>query len=268
MNDKNMHISVDFTHDVEIPWIPISGKKSKEGLTRTERRIRGSIDLSKDSPQYKINQMFRTLIAYNPWDDEDKDGVDANADKDVIIQQMCSEMEQRKMTLPGGIHFEGDGKHVFCGCCSGTEMWFEMVKELKNYESPWMGHDPNVSFREVDGICYIADVNLSDEGSEMWVSTEEGPRYIHQKFEIKEVVQSDQWEIIAYQPEEFHACLDKLDGEFADFVAGPLKKCMEEIAPEYAERFCEAFVICFRREDKWDEEDWEDEDDQNQNEEE
>ncbi len=143
----------------------------------------------------------------------------------IILFYVLKVLFESRMTIaPGGLHFIGENQvHIYPGCCSGLEEWTTMVSELMNGESPWMGHDPFVNFKEENGLCLITT------RSEMNTYTLE------------------YYEDIYYSKSEFLMLLSKLEDDFDSFVKGPLKSYIKSISDKYADDFLSAFSRCFKR---------------------
>lgn len=233
MSDKNMHITVDTLDKADVAWLPERG-------TETGYEWKYKVDLSGSTTMHEVDALLRALIGYNNRIGCNKPRLDAEAGKDALLEQLYHRMDRRELILRGGIHFEGDGEHIYTGCCCGLETWVDICRKLENHSSPWMGHDPDVSFLEDDGICYIADVNLVS-------SPVRRQRRAMEQVWIKDALKDESVSIISWQPEEFHSLLDRLYKDFDEFLEGPLQKRMEQLTDGWARQFVRAFARCFRK---------------------
>lgn len=132
------------------------------------------------------------------------------------------EMDEQESIVTGGLLFRVDDKVIEPGCCCGLEQWREVVNHLRQGRRPWLGHDPirGCEFLE-DSICIISD-NLEEYPKE---------RESRQKKQYK----------LEYSKAEMEALLIQLEKDRDDFINGPLKKRLDELVPEIADKFCEAW---------------------------
>ena len=108
-----------------------------------------------------------------------------------------------------------------------------------------MGFDPNVMFREKDGICYA----ISLDRYEYYAGSGMGSLEIEASvpdISVEEALSNEKITVISYQPDEFDRLLGKLEGDFQDFLDGPFARRIGEIAGESAGQLCMAFARCFR----------------------
>ncbi|MEJ8302732.1 hypothetical protein [Saccharibacillus sacchari] len=51
--------------------------------------------------------------------------------------------EEDGITLSGGIAFyQDENRRIMPGCCAGVEQIPEIIEDVANRQSPWLGHDP------------------------------------------------------------------------------------------------------------------------------
>lgn len=230
MEEKSMHITMKIYAEAELAWLP----KKQEGGGEEKY----CIDLNGYASRDEVDTLLRVLASYND------SYLDTGAKKDVFLRQMHRGLDRRDLTLPGGIRFEGDGCRIYPGCCCGVEQWVYIFGELKEHQSPWMGHNPDVSFLEKDGVCYIADTGLRRRSFGRVIRGQYGVRG---KVGVEDAICDKKIRIIGWPEQEFEALLNRLDGEFEDFLNGPLQERMEQLAGEWARQFVRAFARCFRR---------------------
>lgn len=75
------------------------------------------MDLSGDTKPEEVDMLLRVMIQYNMSCDK----LSADVPKDVLLRQMYHQMDKQRLCLPGGIHFIGDGKHIYPGRGSWME---------------------------------------------------------------------------------------------------------------------------------------------------
>lgn len=138
------------------------------------------------------------------------------------LELLMKEMDEQESIVTGGLLFRVDDKVIEPGCCCGLEQWREVVNHLRQGRRPWLGHDPirGCEFLE-DSICIISD-NLEEYPKE---------RESRQKKQYK----------LEYSKAEMEALLIQLEKDRDDFINGPLKKRLDELVPEIADKFCEAW---------------------------
>lgn len=204
--DKQIHITATvYRARKNIDWLQCAPKL-------------GKFDLTKAATAEMVDTFLGAIISYNHIE---------NTTKQQMLEELIARMKENKCILDGGIHFQSGDTHIYNGCCSGVEMWEKIITGLQKYESPWMGHDPNVSCKERNGVTYISDYPLPD--------TEE----IH-------MLASKKMTVIAYENELFQKLLSNVEVEYQEFVQGPMKKRVVELMGEQnAEEFLDAFDICF-----------------------
>lgn len=230
MDSKSMHITMERFCEADVKWLPIP---ETNGVKRKYH-----IDMAGDTPPDDVDTLLRVLIAYNS-----SYRLDSEAEKDVLLEQMCRQMDRRRLTLPGGIRFADNKQQIYPGCCSGVEEWMKTAQELEKHDSPWMGHDPDVSFLEKDSLCYIADVKLTRHPTVKPAKKRYGGS---ERVWIGDALRDENIKVITWKLEEFHSQLDKLDRDFKEFVEGPLRERMGQLSKTWAGNFARAFARNFR----------------------
>ena len=125
----------------------------------------------------------------------------------------------------------------------------DIVSILKKQRSPsgWK-RDLGVFFLEKDGICYLSDVRLTKYNGFRSCSRNGNVR---RSVNIEEALLDGTVSIIGWKEESFYSSLDRLEGDFKEFLNGPLQKRMEQLAgKERARQFVRAFARCFQRHKK------------------
>ena len=234
MDDKDMFITMEVRSEADVKWLP--GAKPDREYGKSD-----FIDLTGKTTPEEADTLLRVLISYN----DSCNKLDREAPKEQLLRQIYHQMDKYRILVPGGIHFTGDGKHIYPGRGSGMEEWLLTAGELMERREIDMGFEPNVMFKEKDGDCYV----ISLDRFEYYADSGMGSLEIEAttpKIGVEEALQNEKVTVIRYQAEEFDRLLEKLDRDFQEFLDGPLQKRMDEIAGDYAEQFCGAFDRCFR----------------------
>ncbi len=214
-------------------WVRLSGSTTEE---ETEGFLSSLLD-------YNRNKYSRPLAYY------------CLSDHDQAVRKclglLTEMMKIRHIVIRGGIRFL-DYTHGFYpfgytaeitpGCCGGLEDWYPNAYSMRVFRSsPWMGHDPNVSFAHVNGHCIISTDRLGHPESVV-LSGDEGTD--------EQDAFGEKIGTICYPEAEFDRLLMGLKTDFDAFVNGPLTAVIRRLDPEKAGEFLEAFRYCFvRKED-------------------
>lgn len=228
MSAKDMHITMEICHKADVIWLPQHTKEKRE-----EKYF---IDLSKETAPDEVDTLLRVLIGNNDFE------LDKNAPKDALLDQLLLAMDRQDLTLPGGIHFEEDGYHIYPGRCSSLEQWWGIIADLEKYESPWLGDDRDAFFLKKDNSFYIADVKPLKHFPNKRKRDDSCNAH-----DILNTLHNKKIKTICFLPEEFHPLFDKLDRDFKDFLDGPLQARMEQITEKRVRSFVRAFARCFRQ---------------------
>lgn len=162
-----------------------------------------------------------------------------------VFNRLLERMKKEVFDISGGLAFFGNDKSIYPGCCSRFDRWYTIKQSLRDKSSVFMGHDPNVSFGEKDGVCYISTAFIGSYGG---TKSQNGKRVRYRVTRtVEEALKDDRATTIGFLPDEWEYCLDKLDRYFKGFVDGPLRKKIKEIIPEREEEFLEAFTQCFMK---------------------
>lgn len=146
------------------------------------------------------------------------------------LTALMEEMKEDNVAMSGGLLFQEDDKIITPSCCCGLEQWKEIVNDIKAKQKPWLGHDPW-------GTCIYEDnktIVCSDD-IEMYQETS---KYKQKRIE-EEIVK------IVYTNKELKILFHQMETDMQEFIQGPLKRRILELAPEIAEEFCNAWSLYF-----------------------
>lgn len=230
MSGKNMRIMLEVHQEADPGRLP--GHEDREGEEKC------GIYLTKDTTPEEVDALLKILIGYK---------LDGNAPKEALLDRLYRKLDRRKLTLPGGICFEGEGARICPGRCSGVEDWVDIACRLRAHCSPYGRRcDLDVFFLEQDGVCYLSDVILTK-----YPSSDRHSRKCRSRWQImgiEEALADGSVNVIGWQEEEFHRSLGRLYEDFEGFLNGPLQKRMEQLTGrEGGRQFARAFARCFRR---------------------
>ena len=235
MNGRNIHITVEYSSYPKPLWMGDSPQDMEELSA-------GYVDLTGNTDKEGTDQVIKELMSHSDYADKGWEEA-CLIDKKSMIRRIIYVLDNKDIVLEGGLHFEGDGISIYPGCCCGTEQWVDIVTGLSERQSPWMGHDPDVSFRMEKGICYIANrrlnshtIALHEEGRKKRKMIQPGA------VKVEDALLDDRIKIIGYPKKEFDILLNKLERELREFAYGPLCQRVEELVPECGERFAAAFI--------------------------
>ena len=198
--NKDIHITVKIPDEAGVKWL---AEPKKSGNSENY------VDLSGQTAQDGIDQILHSMILSNAL------VLDLNATKEKLLGQMIHGMKAQSLELPGGLHFIGDGLHIYPGLGSDLQSWSLAAEKLAEHQPPWMGIDRKATFYTEDKICTIADHDLPGQNADV--------------------------ALIVYTFETLQASLMHLENDFEEFTEQKLKKRMEVLAPEYANEFCTEF---------------------------
>lgn len=117
----------------------------------TPKTYPDTIILNKESSFDDVICFLITYVGFNMIEDK--------ITKDNLYNVFCSALE---VALPGGYYFEAQ-KSIAPSCCCGIEQRFELIEDIKNHRSTWLGHDPTPDFSYEDGYILIkSDVSESN----------------------------------------------------------------------------------------------------------
>lgn len=247
MGKKDIHL-VAGMGGADISWL-------SSPLSQEEKKKRGwYVDLTGDASPEDVDCILREMMERLYMTQWEQTG---ECSKEEFFREIIHRMRNRDLALSGGLRFVDGDVRINPGCCCGIEIWVGIAGSLLERYSPWMGHDPNVSFREEKGVCYISTVDLTQyftSRKDKRGKVVRGRKGRRQRIpipapKIEDIIQDEKNQVIAYEPEEFDRLLAKLNMEFLAFVRGPLYRRIFELAPEYAEDFCSAFIRDIRRGD-------------------
>lgn len=146
------------------------------------------------------------------------------------LTALMEEMKEDNVAMSGGLLFQEDDKIITPSCCCGLEQWKEIVNDIKSKRKPWLGHDPW-------GTCIYEDnktIVCSDD-IEMY---QEISKYKQKRIE-EEIVK------IVYTNKELKILFHQIETDMQEFIQGPLRRCILELAAEIAEEFCNAWSLYF-----------------------
>ena len=197
---KDIHITVKIPNGESVQWLPAPKKTGNS---------ENYVGLSGRTAQDGVDQILHSIILSNPL------VLDLSAKKEALLGQMIHGMRAQALELPGGLHFIGDGLHIYPGIGNDLHAWSLAAEKLAKHQPPWMGIDRKSTFYTEDGFCTIADHALSGQNTDVAV--------------------------VVYTFEDLKASLKHLENDFEEFTERKLKKRLEELVPEYANKFCMEF---------------------------
>lgn len=144
---------------------------------------------------------------------------------------LMQEMKENNVAMSGGLLFQEDEKVITPSCCCGLEQWKEIVDDIKAKKRPWLGHDPwgTCIYEEDKTIVCSDDISILQEKNKDKVAASE-------EIEIVKIIYTDK---------ELEVLFHQIETDMQEFIQGPLKKRILELAPEIAEEFCDAWSFYF-----------------------
>lgn len=137
------------------------------------------------------------------------------------------EMKEDNVAMSGGLLFQEDDKIIKPSCCCGLEQWKEIVNDIKAKQKPWLGHDPlgTCIYEEDKTIVCSDDISMLQGKNKDKIKAE------------KEIIK------IIYTDKELDVLFHQLETDMQEFIQGPLKKRILELAPEIVEEFCNVWFV-------------------------
>lgn len=143
------------------------------------------------------------------------------------LTALMKEMKEDSLAMSGGLLFQEDDKIITPSCCCGLEQWKEIVNDIKAKQKPWLGHDPwgTCIYEEDKTIVCSDDISMLQGKNKEKIKAE------------KEIIK------IIYTDKELDVLFHQIETDMQEFIQGPLKKRILELAPEIAEEFCYLWLV-------------------------
>ena len=143
------------------------------------------------------------------------------------LMSIIKELKKGEVIFSGGLLFQEADYIIMPSCCCGLETWNNIINDIKAKRKPWLGHDPL-------GTCIYENgrtIVCSDD-----ISRHRPKGKNERKYPITKIVFTD---------EELEGLFWQVKLDMKEFISGPLKSRIVELAPELAEEFCLAWSINF-----------------------
>ncbi|CAM4010211.1 hypothetical protein [Saccharibacillus endophyticus] len=136
-----------------------------------------------------------------------------------MLQQFMALDEEDGIALSGGIVFcENENRRILPSCCAGVEQIPEIIEDVINRQSPWLGHDPwpTITYEGEQAYVWPDHVSAQFPDSEsLKIEASDEPPIV---YAYKELLQS------------VRRCASELEG----FIDGPLYLWLIANSPELA----------------------------------
>lgn len=185
-----------------------------------EDRSIQSVKLTRDCSSVEVDALLYGLIGYNDIPIMDSPS--------TTILQLLKGLKAKEIIMSGGLLFQEDDKMIFPSCCCGLEEWKEIVDDIRNKKSPWMGHDPFPCCLYNDNTVIVCSDNM-----EFYKNSD------YKRTTIDEPIQ------IIYTNAEMDSLLEQLEMDMKNFTTGPLARRIAELAPALEETFCKVWLEYF-----------------------
>ncbi|WP_037287865.1 hypothetical protein [Saccharibacillus sacchari] len=136
-----------------------------------------------------------------------------------MLQEFMELDEENGIALSGGIVFcENENRRILPSCCAGVEQIPEIIEDVINRQSPWLGHDPWPTITYEGEQAYVWPDNVSaqfPDSESVKIEVSEEPPIVYSYGELLQSV---------------HRCATELEG----FIDGPLYLWLIANSPELA----------------------------------
>jgi len=136
-----------------------------------------------------------------------------------MLQEFMALDEENGIALSGGIVFcENENRRILPSCCAGVEQIPEIIEDVINRQSPWLGHDP------------WPTITYEGEQAYVW------PDHVFAQFpdsESLKIEASDEPPIV-YAYKELLQSVRRCASELEGFIDGPLHLWLIANSPELA----------------------------------
>lgn len=123
------------------------------------------VEMTSNSNLNDVELLVASLLSFNDLD------LNSNFVDSLFIPN--------ELALVGGLSFKADDIHIGASCCADFQDWIDVVKNIKEKKSPWMGHDPSPWF-EFDGDNTVL---WSDDIDEREINNLDYIQFTQQEFE-------------------------------------------------------------------------------------